>query len=180
MVNRALNAASVMPCGCSVSGCNRIRSTTLTTRTRNRGRCSRSNDVAASISTVGTSPAHTSTTSGSPPSSELVRRKFDLWYFGQARRPEAIAAVRKWSTYADVFVVRDAHRAAGYRAPCTRFGDPFQPRAVIWTYLGAAAPTLRNILALPEIDLDLPEYPVPPECAVPEAARRPMTLRVAR
>jgi hypothetical protein len=72
------------------------------------------------------------------------------------------------------------HRAAGYRAPCTPFGDPFQPRAVIWTYLGAAAPTLRNILTLPEIDLDLPEYPVPLQCAVPEAARRPMTLRSAR
>jgi hypothetical protein len=107
----------------------------------------------------------------------LVRRKFDLWYFGQARQPEAIAAVRKWSTYADVFVLRDLHRAAAYRAPC---GDPFQPRAVIWTYLGAAAPTLRNILTLPEIDLDLPEYPVPLQCAVPEAARRPMTLRAAR
>jgi hypothetical protein len=110
----------------------------------------------------------------------LVRRKFDLWYFGQARQPEAIAAVRKWSTYADVFVLRDVHRAAAYRAPCAPFGNPFQPRAVIWTYLGAAAPTLRNILTLPEIDLDLAEYPLPLQCAVPEAARRPMTLRAAR
>jgi hypothetical protein len=110
----------------------------------------------------------------------LVRRKFDLWYFGQARQPEAIAAVRKWGIYADVVVLRDLQRAAGYRAPCTPFGDPFHPRAVIWTYLGAAAPTLRNVLALPDIDLDLPEYPLPPECAVPEATRRPMTLRSVR
>jgi hypothetical protein len=110
----------------------------------------------------------------------LVRRKFDLWYFGQAKQPEAIAAVRKWGIYVDVFVLRDLRRAAGYRAHCTPFGDLFKPRAVIWTYLGAAGPTLRNVLALPEIDLDLPEYPLPPECAVPEADRRPLTLRPVR
>ena len=53
----------------AVGGCSRIRSTTLTTRTRRSGRCGRSRSAAASVSSVGTSPAQASTTSGSPPSS---------------------------------------------------------------------------------------------------------------
>ena len=52
-----------------MSGCRRIRSTTLTTRTLSSGRCSRSSAAAASVSSVGTSPQQPSTTSGSPPSS---------------------------------------------------------------------------------------------------------------
>ena len=46
------------------SGCSRIRSTTLTTRTFSSGRCWRSRSAAASVSRVGTSPAQASTTSG--------------------------------------------------------------------------------------------------------------------
>ena len=66
VVNRASNSASDMPCGCSVSGSSRIRSTTLTTRTFSVGRCSRSSETAASVSTVGTSPQQAITTSGAP------------------------------------------------------------------------------------------------------------------
>src|ERR1035441_6101869 len=44
--------ASFIPCGCSVSGCRRIRSTTLTTLIRSSGRCSRRMPVAASTSMV--------------------------------------------------------------------------------------------------------------------------------
>ena len=38
VVNSASNSRSGRPCGCSVSGCSRIRSTTLTTRTLSSGR----------------------------------------------------------------------------------------------------------------------------------------------
>ena len=69
VVKRASNSASGSPCGCSVSGCSRIRSTTLTSRTRRSGRCSRRSPAAATVSSVGTSPAQASTTSGTPPSS---------------------------------------------------------------------------------------------------------------
>ena len=45
------------PCGCSLEGCSVIRSTTLTTRIFRSGKCSRSRSTAASVSSVGTSPA---------------------------------------------------------------------------------------------------------------------------
>ena len=55
------------PCGCSVSSCSRIRSTTLTNRIFNSGRFRLSRSTAASPSSVGTSPAVAMTTSGSSP-----------------------------------------------------------------------------------------------------------------
>ena len=58
-----------MPWGCSPSGCRRIRSTTLITRTFNSGSRSRRIPAADKVSTVGMSPAHASTTSGSWPAS---------------------------------------------------------------------------------------------------------------
>ena len=57
VVNRASNSRSGRPCGCSVSSTRRIRSTTLTTRTRRSGRCWRRSATAASVSSVGMSPA---------------------------------------------------------------------------------------------------------------------------
>ena len=54
-----------IPCGCSVSSCSRIRSTTLTNRTRSSGSRSRRIFTAARVSRVGTSPAQAITTSGS-------------------------------------------------------------------------------------------------------------------
>ena len=70
-VNRASKSRWDRPCGCSVSSCSRIRSTTLTKRTRSSGRCSRRMRGRGRASRVGTSPAQARTTSGSPPS---VRR----------------------------------------------------------------------------------------------------------
>src|SRR6185437_7112245 len=72
VVNNASNSASLIPCGCSDDGCKRIRSTTLTTLTRSSGRCSRSTLAAASTSSVGTSPAQASTTSGPEPSLSVL------------------------------------------------------------------------------------------------------------
>src|SRR4029434_5124315 len=46
------------PFGCSDAGCSFIRSTTLTTRTLSSGRCLRSSETAASVSSVGNSPPH--------------------------------------------------------------------------------------------------------------------------
>ena len=53
---------------CSPESCSRIRSTTFTTRTLSPGSSRSSRVAAASTSTVGTSPAQASTTSGSSPS----------------------------------------------------------------------------------------------------------------
>ena len=72
-VKMVSNSLSGRPCGCSVSGWSRIRSTTLTTRTFSSGRCWRSRSAAASVSRVGTSPQQASTTSGSLPSSLLAQ-----------------------------------------------------------------------------------------------------------
>jgi hypothetical protein len=69
VVNSVSNSESGMPCGCSDGGCSRIRSTTLTTRTFSSGISSRRIEAAASVSSVGTSPAQASTTSGSLPAS---------------------------------------------------------------------------------------------------------------
>src|SRR6516165_11388571 len=72
VVNSASKSWSGMPCGCSLGDCNRIRFTTLITRTFTSGawRCSKS--TAASVSKVGTSPAQAITTSGSTPRSLLA------------------------------------------------------------------------------------------------------------
>src|SRR5205823_14870475 len=51
----------------------RSRSTTFTTRIFNAGRCSRRIDTAASVSSVGTSPAQAITSSGSLPRSLLAQ-----------------------------------------------------------------------------------------------------------
>src|SRR5436190_2152865 len=48
---------SVRPCGCSPGGCSVIRSTTLTTRIFSSGMRLRRMETAASVSSVGTSPA---------------------------------------------------------------------------------------------------------------------------
>src|ERR1017187_5445638 len=64
-VNSESKSSSLNPCGCSDGGCSFIRSTTLTTRTLSAGRRSRNIDTAASVSRVGTSPAHAMTKSGS-------------------------------------------------------------------------------------------------------------------
>ena len=71
-VNSESYSASDMPCGCSVSGSSRIRSTTLTTRTFSSGRCWRSRSTAARVSSVGMSPQQAITTSGSPGESLLA------------------------------------------------------------------------------------------------------------
>ena len=63
---------SERPCGCSVSGIRRNRSTTLTKRIFRSGKCCFRIATAASASIVGMSPAQAITTSGSAPSS--VRR----------------------------------------------------------------------------------------------------------
>src|SRR5438105_5601962 len=51
-VNRASNSRSENPCGCSVFGTSRKRSTTLTKRTFSSGKCCRSRAVAAKASIV--------------------------------------------------------------------------------------------------------------------------------
>src|SRR5208282_3255490 len=72
LVKSSSKSMSLNPCGCSVSGCNFMRSTTLTTRIFKSGKCSRMMDTAASVSSVGTSPQQAMTTSGATPWSLLA------------------------------------------------------------------------------------------------------------
>src|SRR6185437_13360146 len=72
VVSSASNASSLKLCGCSPAACKVITSTTLTTLIFKLGTFFRSNETAARISKVGTSPAQASTASGSPPSSLLA------------------------------------------------------------------------------------------------------------
>ena len=74
-VNSPSNSRSDDPCGCSVSGCSRNRSTTFTKRSFRSGSFSRRIEAAASASSVATSPQQARTTSGSSPASVLARRQ---------------------------------------------------------------------------------------------------------
>jgi hypothetical protein len=64
-VKSSRNRVSVIPCGWSTGRARLIRSTMLTTRTRNLGRRLARMSAAATVSMVTTSPAQASTTSGS-------------------------------------------------------------------------------------------------------------------
>ena len=66
VVKSTSKSLSLRPWGCSLRGWSFIKSTTLITRTFHSGNCFRSNSTAARVSSVGTSPAHAMTTSGSP------------------------------------------------------------------------------------------------------------------
>src|ERR1035437_7193646 len=76
-VKIALKDISSIPCGC-LSGYIRVmKSTTLTTRTLMPGTCFCKSQDVDQISIVGTSPAHASTTSGSPPPSLVANFHVD-------------------------------------------------------------------------------------------------------
>src|SRR5215207_10011611 len=57
VVKSESNSLSDRPCGCSLCGCSVMRSTTLTTRIFRSGKRCRRISTAASVSSVGTSPA---------------------------------------------------------------------------------------------------------------------------
>src|SRR5512135_2654775 len=78
VVKRASKSRSDKPCGCSVDDCSFIRLTTLMTRTFRSGACFRRRSTAARVSSVGTSPQQTITTSGSPPWSLLAHSQMPM------------------------------------------------------------------------------------------------------
>jgi hypothetical protein len=88
---------SLSPCGCSLLDCSFIRSTTLITRISSSGSCSRIMATAASVSSVGTSPRHAITTSGSLSSSLLAHGQRRLaWRLKRAKFvPPAMRCVPK-------------------------------------------------------------------------------------
>src|SRR5713101_6654840 len=69
VVKSELKSRSESPCGCSVAGMRRKRSTTLTKRIFKSEKCSLRIATAATDSMVAMSPAQAITTSGSAPSS---------------------------------------------------------------------------------------------------------------
>src|ERR1700739_769833 len=97
-VNNASNSLSGNPCGCSESGCRRMRSTTLITRTAKSGSSPRTMSAAARVSSVGISPAQASTTSGSPsagpghpPDSQPAGAVQDRFLYGQVGQRRLLA-----------------------------------------------------------------------------------------
>jgi hypothetical protein len=111
---------------------------------------------------------------------ELRRRKWVLYVFGQQDGPDAVAAVFQWTTCADVVILRGADDATAYRVPTFPDTDVFSPEMVSWQYHASAAWTLRAVLTI-----DPPGHPRAPVsvlrpaagCFVPMELRRPLTIR---
>lgn len=109
---------------------------------------------------------------------ELVRRRWTTYCFGDRRRPEAVGGVLVHDGQADVVLIRGQHHASAFRAPLSGAADPMSLRYGTWHYLGNAVWTLRAVLSLADQPaVSLPVYQVPSECLVPEIERRPYTVR---
>lgn len=104
----------------------------------------------------------------------LVRHGWSMYAFGRRSQPDALAAVKKAESHADVIVMWGHDRAAAYRT--LGKDEPLKAENVTWHYLGSAVPTIHAALRL--MFAYEPSYPIPPECQIPEAAWRRFTMRV--
>jgi hypothetical protein len=89
-----------------------------------------------------------------------------------------LAAVNRCQLWADVVVLRAHDRAAAYRTLTQPHDDPLQASSVVWHYLSDAQRTLRAVLNIPPYAAASAPYPVPEECRIPEAQRRPLIIRI--
>jgi len=109
---------------------------------------------------------------------ELQRRGWTLICCGRQAQPDALAAVHRNPTCcADVVVLRGHDRAAAYRTLTRPNDDPLQATRVVWHYLGDAECTLRAVLNIPPNSAPSVPYPIPRDCRIPEAQRRPVLIR---
>lgn len=109
---------------------------------------------------------------------ELIRQQWVRVCFGPKTQPSAIAAIRRHQRWADVVVLRGHDRAAAYRTILGPGDDPLTAEYVLWHYIGDAAAVLGAAL---DLSLDIPveaSYPIPEQCRIPEAQRRPITIRL--
>jgi len=109
---------------------------------------------------------------------ELVRRQWTLVCFGHRAQPDALAAVNRFEFWADVVVLRGHDQAAAYRTLLRPQDDPLEASWVVWHYLSDAERTLHAVLSIPHDAVASVPYPIPEGCRIPEAQRRPMTIRL--
>jgi len=109
---------------------------------------------------------------------ELIRQQWIRVCFGPKTQPSAIAAIRRHQCWADVVVLRGHDQAAAYRAVLGPGDDPLIAEYVLWHYIGTAEAVLRAALGLSwDVPLEA-GYPIPEQCRIPEAQRRPITIRL--
>jgi hypothetical protein len=109
---------------------------------------------------------------------ELIRQQWTRVCFGPKTQPSAIAAIRQHQCWADVVVLRGHDQAAAYRTILGPGDDPLTAEYVLWHYIGSPADVLRAALSL---SWDIPvaaSHPIPEQCRIPEAQRRPITIRL--
>lgn len=111
---------------------------------------------------------------------EALRRGWTLLCCGPRAQPDALAAVKRTQFWADVIVLRGHDRAAAYRTLIQPEGDPLKATQVTWHYLSNADRTLRTALNIPPAAATSAPYPIPEECRIPEAQRRPLIIRLGR
>jgi len=109
---------------------------------------------------------------------QVQRQGWLLICCGPRVQPEALAAVRRTECWADVVVLRGHDRAAAYRTLIQPHDDPFLATEVVWHYLSDAERTLRAVLSIPPAVVAAMPYPIPQDCRIPEAQRRPVTIRL--
>jgi len=111
---------------------------------------------------------------------EVVRQGWMLVCCGHRAQPNALAAVNRTQFWADVVVLRGHDRTAAYRTLIRPPDDPLQAIMVVWHYLSDAEYTLRAVLNIPPDAVTSVPYPIPDECRIPEARRRPLVIRLGR
>lgn len=111
---------------------------------------------------------------------EVARRGWMLICCGPRAQPDALVAVNRTQFWADVVVPRGHDRAAAYRTLIQPNDDPLQATMVAWHYLSDAEHTLRSVLNIPPYAVASAPYPIPDECHIPEAHRRPLIIRLDR
>ncbi|NYH78430.1 hypothetical protein FHR84_001755 [Actinopolyspora biskrensis] len=111
---------------------------------------------------------------------ELRRRRWTLIRWGPERQPQLMAAMFKRQSCADVLILRDEHRATGYRVPTMDDTGVFNPERVSYQYHSSALWALRAILGLPEpgepgapMALEAPDVP----CFLPDDLPQPVIIR---
>lgn len=107
----------------------------------------------------------------------LRQQHWTLIRWGDESAPELLAAVRKWPTCSDVFILRSENSASAYRSPpWTVFGPPL----VLFQVHSTPEKALRAVLNLPS-----PEDDMAPEdledalegCRIPDGLPMPVVIR---
>ncbi|MFD9701340.1 hypothetical protein [Lentzea sp. NPDC059081] len=94
--------------------------------------------------------------------SELVYRKWMIYYFPDRWRPNVLAAVRWYASCVDVIQIFGPETAVAYRAPRVADRDCFRPSQTLWSFGGRALWVIRAALILRH-----PDHPRAPNLLVP-------------